>query len=58
MSGSPRVTINTFDGQVTIHGWDKPEVMYTATKASHDENSLKQITIQAQQQGQAISVSR
>lgn len=57
VSGSPRVTINTFDGQVTIRGWDKPEVMYNATKGAHDENSLKEISIQAQQHGQAISIT-
>jgi DUF4097 and DUF4098 domain-containing protein YvlB len=57
VSGSPRVTINTFDGQVTIHGWDKPEVMYNATKGAPDENSLKEITIQAQQTGSAISIT-
>jgi DUF4097 and DUF4098 domain-containing protein YvlB len=57
VSGSPRVTINTFDGRVTIHGWDKPEVSYNATKSAHDEESLKQITIDTQQQGQTISVN-
>ena len=57
VSGAPRVTINTFDGRVTIHGWDKQEVTYNATKSAHDEESLKQITIDAQQQGQAISVN-
>lgn len=57
VSGSPRVTITTFDGTVKIHGWDKPEVSYTATKHAHDEESLKLISIQAQQQGQAISVN-
>ena len=57
VSGSPRVTINTFDGQVTIRGWDKPEVMYNAVKASHDENSLKEITIQAQQVGSAVTIT-
>jgi DUF4097 and DUF4098 domain-containing protein YvlB len=57
VSGSPRVTINTFDGHVTIHGWDKPEVTYNATKGSHDENSLKEITIQAQQTGSAITIT-
>lgn len=57
VSGSPRVTINTFDGQVKIHGWDKQEVSFTATKWAHDEESLKHISIQAQQQGQAISVN-
>jgi DUF4097 and DUF4098 domain-containing protein YvlB len=57
VSGAPRVTINTFDGHVTIHGWDKPEVTYHATKGSHDENSLKEITIQAQQTGNAITIT-
>ena len=57
VSGSPRVTINTFDGQVTIHGWDKPEVMYNATKGAPDENSLKEITIQAQQMGGVITIT-
>jgi DUF4097 and DUF4098 domain-containing protein YvlB len=32
-------------------------VSYTATKHAHDEETLKQISIQAQQQGQAISVN-
>jgi DUF4097 and DUF4098 domain-containing protein YvlB len=57
VSGSPRVTINTFDGQVTIHGWDKPEVMYNATKGAHDETSLKEITIEAQQQGSTVTIN-
>jgi DUF4097 and DUF4098 domain-containing protein YvlB len=57
VSGSPRITVTTFDGQVKIHGWDKPEVSYTATKYAHDEESLKQISIQAQQQGQSITVN-
>lgn len=56
VNGSPRVTINTFDGHVTVHGWDKPEVTYTAVKGSHDEESLKNISIEAQQQGEAISI--
>ena len=57
VSGSPRVTLNTFDGHVTIHGWDKPEVTYNAVKGSATEEGLKDISIQAQQQGDAISVT-
>src|SRR5215213_5689666 len=56
VQGSPRITINTFDGHVTVHGWDKPEVTYTAVKASSDEESLKGISIQAEQKGEAISI--
>jgi DUF4097 and DUF4098 domain-containing protein YvlB len=57
VAGSPRVTITTFDGTVKIHGWDKSEVSYTATKRAHDEESLKQLSIQSAQQGQSISVN-
>ena len=57
VSGSPRVSLTTFDGHVTVRGWDKSEVTYTATKHSNDEDSLKQISIQAQQQGQTIIVN-
>jgi DUF4097 and DUF4098 domain-containing protein YvlB len=54
---APRITLSTFDGQVTVRGWDKPEVSYTATKGAADEETLKQIAIQSQQTGDAISIS-
>jgi DUF4097 and DUF4098 domain-containing protein YvlB len=57
VSGVPRVTITTFDGPVTVRGWDKAEVSYTATTHAKDEESLKRLSIQAQQQGQTISVN-
>jgi DUF4097 and DUF4098 domain-containing protein YvlB len=57
VSGAPRVNITTFDGYVTVRGWDKPEVTYTATKLSNDQEALKQISIESEQQGQVISVN-
>ncbi len=57
VSGSPRVNITTFDGRVTVRGWDKSEVSFKATKHAADDESLKQISIQSEQQGQAISVN-
>jgi DUF4097 and DUF4098 domain-containing protein YvlB len=57
VNGSPRVSITTFDGPVTVRGWDKSEVSYTATKRANDEESLKQITIKTEQQGQTISIN-
>lgn len=57
VGNAPRITLSTFDGQVTVHGWDKPEVTYTATKGAADEETLKQITIGTQQQGDTISIS-
>ena len=57
VGSAPRITLSTFDGQVTVRGWDKPEVSYTATKGAADEETLKQISIQAQQHGDGISIS-
>lgn len=57
VSGSPRVNISTFDGHVTVRGWDKPEVAYTATKQAVDDESMKQISISSEQQGQVVSVN-
>jgi DUF4097 and DUF4098 domain-containing protein YvlB len=56
VAGSPRVNIVTFDGSVTVRGWDKPEVMYTATKRGADEQELKQVAIQTEQQGSSVSI--
>jgi len=56
VDGAPRVNIVTFDGAITVHGWDKPQVMYTATKRGGDDQELKQVTIQTEQQGPSISI--
>lgn len=56
VSGAPTVNLSTFDGSITIRGWDKSEVMYTATKRANDPQEAKQITIQSEQQGSRISV--
>ncbi|HEY0730573.1 MAG TPA: DUF4097 family beta strand repeat-containing protein, partial [Pyrinomonadaceae bacterium] len=57
VSGTPRVNITTFDGPVTVRGWDQAQVRYTATKRAGDEESLKQISIETEQQGQTISIN-
>jgi DUF4097 and DUF4098 domain-containing protein YvlB len=56
VSGSPRVNVVTFDGSITVHGWDKPQVMYNATKSAGDEQELKQVTLQTEQQGSSVSI--
>jgi DUF4097 and DUF4098 domain-containing protein YvlB len=56
VSGTPNVNLSTFDGSITIHGWDKAEVSYTATKKADDPEQAKQIKINSQQQGSTISI--
>lgn len=57
VGASPRVNLTTFDGPITVHGWDQAEVRYTATKRAEDEESLKQLTIQTEQQGSTLSIN-
>jgi len=56
VSGTPNVKISTYDGSVTIRAWDKPEVSYTAIKRANHEETLKDIIIDATQQGSEISI--
>ena len=56
MSGSPRVRVETFDGAITVHAWDKNEVSYTATKRAFDEKEMKGITVQAQGAGSEVTL--
>jgi len=56
VSGTPNVKVGTYDGSVTIRAWDKAEVTYTAIKRANREESLKDIVIDATQQGADISI--
>ncbi len=51
-----RVNVSTYDGPITIHGWDKAEVMYTAARHADEETELKEVRVEAEQQGSAVSV--
>lgn len=57
VSGSPRVSINTFDGEVLVRGWDKSEVQYKATSRAENDEALKQLDIIAEQHGQMVSIT-
>lgn len=56
VSGLSRVTLNTFDGRISIRAWDKPEVMVTAIKRASNEQTLRGIIFKAEQNGSEIGV--
>jgi DUF4097 and DUF4098 domain-containing protein YvlB len=56
VSGTPRVTLRTFDGQVIVRSWDKQEVMYTAVKRAGSEQQLQGINLRAQANGAEIQI--
>jgi DUF4097 and DUF4098 domain-containing protein YvlB len=51
-----RVNLATYDGPITVHGWDKSEVMYTAIRHAEAEEELKAVRVETEQQGPAVSV--
>jgi len=56
VTGTPNVKVGTYDGAVTIRAWDKSEVSYTAIKRANHEESLKDIIVDAGQQGSDVSI--
>ena len=48
VTGTPRVRVETFDGAIYVHAWDKPEVMYTATKRADNDREMQGIKLSAQ----------
>jgi DUF4097 and DUF4098 domain-containing protein YvlB len=56
VSGTPRVTLKTFDGQIIVRSWDKQEVMYTAIKRAGSEQQLQGINLRSQANGSEIQI--
>jgi DUF4097 and DUF4098 domain-containing protein YvlB len=56
VTGAPRVRVETFDGPIYVHAWDKPEVMYTATKRASDEREMQGIRLTAQGGGSEVTL--
>ena len=56
VTGAPRVRVETFDGAVNVHAWDKPEVMYTAVKRAADDKEMQGIKLRAQAAGSEVTI--
>lgn len=56
VSGTPHVTLQTFDGSITVRGWDKQEVQLTISKRSASEQQMRGIQVRADQRGSDVIV--
>ncbi len=56
VTGNPSVNIVTYDGFITVHGWDKSVVKYDVSKRAGEEQDVKQIKVEAKQDGSTISI--
>lgn len=56
VSGTPRVTLETFDGGIDVHSWDRQEVEVIVEKQAQDDGLLQQIVVEPIQDGDAITL--
>jgi DUF4097 and DUF4098 domain-containing protein YvlB len=56
VSGTPVLNVQTFDGSITVHGWDKPEVQLNINKRAASEQQLRGIRLDVTQNNSNISI--
>ena len=56
VSGTPDVTVSTFDGSIEVHPWDKPEVQVIVEKRGKSKESTDTIEVRADHDGNRITV--
>ncbi len=56
VTGQPEVVLDTFDGAIELHSWDRNEIEVEVEKRAMEQSLLDEIKIDAQQQGDKIVV--
>jgi DUF4097 and DUF4098 domain-containing protein YvlB len=56
VSGTPDVTVGTFDGSIEIRPWDKPEVEVVIEKHGKSKSATDAIEVRAEHDGNRITV--
>jgi hypothetical protein len=56
VTGTPDVSLVTFDGPIEVRSWDRPEVMVTVEKSGAVKELVDAITVRAEQNGNRIHV--
>src|SRR5918995_5311490 len=54
--GQPQVVLDTFDGAIELHSWDRPEVEVEIEKRAMEQALLDEIKIETQQKGNTVTV--
>jgi hypothetical protein len=57
VTGQPEVVLDTFDGSIELHSWDRNEIEVEIEKRAMEQELLDQIKVDAQQQGDKIIVT-
>lgn len=56
VGNAPQVLVETFDGTVSVHGWDKSEVVVNVVKRAANEKAMRGIRFNAVKDGNQIKI--
>jgi DUF4097 and DUF4098 domain-containing protein YvlB len=56
VTGTPDLTLSTFDGSVEIRAWDRPEVSVEVEKRGGNKQQVDEIEVKASQSGNRITI--
>jgi len=56
VTGQPEIVLDTFDGAIELHSWDRNEIEVEVEKRAMEQVLLDEIKIDAQQNGNTITV--
>ena len=56
VSGQPNVILDTFDGAIELHSWDRPEVEVEIEKRAMEQSLIDEIKIVTEQKGDTVTV--
>lgn len=56
VGAAPIVTLDTFDGSIEVHSWDRAEVEVVVDKQAQDDALLQQIVVEKSQDGDAVTL--
>jgi hypothetical protein len=56
VSGTPAVSLSTFDGSIEVRSWDKPQVAVTIEKHAHSKEAADALEVRAEQNGNQVTV--
>jgi hypothetical protein len=56
VTGQPEIVLDTFDGSIELHSWDRNEIEVEVEKRAMEQALLDEIKIDAQQQGDKITI--
>lgn len=57
VTGTPQISLETFDGYITVYGWDKQEVQLSISKRAASEQQMRGIQLRTVQNNSVISVT-